>query len=170
MQPERILQVQMKPLQGFTLAEVMVGILVIATFVGVAMQTFVAGTSLRVKAQSKSEAMTWIQEDVESIRHQASQLGSEPARCTATSVTDGYGDKLRDKVLGIDSAAPIDQQDIPYRSSLGNRAYTLTRVMRVREVAPFDVLTLNYSVTESDETIAAQLYTEVLPDATFSCF
>lgn len=170
MKLKRITLVRIKPLQGFTLAEVMVGILVIATFMGVAMQIFVTGTSLRVKAQSKSEAMTWIQEDVEFIRHQASQLGSDPARCTATSAADGYGDKLRDKVLGMDSAASNTQQQIPHSSSLGSRAYVLTRIMSVRDVVPFDVLTLNYSVTESDGTIAAQLYTEVLPDATFSCF
>jgi type II secretory pathway pseudopilin PulG len=155
--------------QGFTLVEVIAGILVTVTFVGVVMQAFVAATALRVKAQEKSEAASWIQEDIELIRHQASQLSVEPTRCTATTVTDGYGDKLRDTVLKSNSIVATDTQTFSKSSAVGSRAYTLTRVMGMRNVAPFDTLTLDYTVTALDGVIAAQLYTEVIPDAVFNC-
>jgi type II secretory pathway pseudopilin PulG len=155
--------------QGFTLVEVIAGILITVTFVGVVMQAFVAATALRVRAQGKSEAASWIQEDIELIRHQASQLPADPTRCEGTTLGEGYGDKLRDQVLGSNSVATAETQTFAKLSTVGSRDYTLTRVMSIRNVAPFDTLMIDYTVMASDGAIAAQLYTEVIPDIVFSC-
>ncbi len=155
--------------RGFTLVEVIAGILVTVTFLSVAMQAFVAATALRVKAQGKSEASSWIQEDVELIRHQASQMSVDASRCAGTTFLDGYGDKLRDTVFGANSSLVTNTQSFAKISTMGNRNYTLTREISIRNAVPYDTLTLDYTVTSSDGAIAAQLYTEVIPDAVFNC-
>jgi len=61
--------------QGFTLVEVLVAILITTLFVAVAMQSMVIAAIFKAKAQEYSEATTWIQEDLENVKYQASQLG-----------------------------------------------------------------------------------------------
>lgn len=61
--------------QGFTLVEVLVAILITTLFVVVAMQSMVIAAIFKAKAQEYSEATTWIQEDLENVKYQASQLG-----------------------------------------------------------------------------------------------
>lgn len=63
--------------QGFTLVEVLVAILMTTLFVGVAMQSMVIAAIFKARAQEYSEATTWIQEDLENVKYQASQLGTK---------------------------------------------------------------------------------------------
>lgn len=65
----------LKQEQGFTLVEVLVAILITTLFVSVAMQGMVIAAIFKAKAQEYSEATTWIQEDLENVKYQASQLG-----------------------------------------------------------------------------------------------
>lgn len=60
---------------GFTLVEVLVGLLVIVGFISTAMQALVTATVFKVKGQELSEATTWIQEDIERVRFKAKRFG-----------------------------------------------------------------------------------------------
>lgn len=60
--------------QGFTLVEVLVAILIATIFITVAMQMMVIASVFKVKAQENTEATTWIQEDLETVRYQAGKL------------------------------------------------------------------------------------------------
>lgn len=101
--------------QGFTLIEALVAILVITTFTLTALQAMAIAAIFRVKAEQKSGATNWIQEQVE----QAKFLGFSMNRngddsdtstlpdtnpdntlCTATSSSNGYGNSLRNFILG----------------------------------------------------------------------
>ena len=74
--------------QGFTLIEVLVAILIATIFVTVTMQAMVIAAIFKIKAQEYSEATNWIQEDVENVKFQASQLGIKKVQSmTATDDT-----------------------------------------------------------------------------------
>lgn len=60
--------------QGFTLVEVLVAILVSTVFITVSLQAVVLSAVLKARAKQSSVATTWIQEDLENVRHIASQL------------------------------------------------------------------------------------------------
>lgn len=63
--------------QGFTLVEVLVAILIATIFITVTMQMMVIAAIFKVRAQEYTEATTWIQEDLENVRYQASnRIGS----------------------------------------------------------------------------------------------
>ncbi|HEY9660775.1 MAG TPA: hypothetical protein V6C65_20145, partial [Allocoleopsis sp.] len=54
--------------------------------------------------------------------------------------------------------------------TVGGKTYTLTRQVAVSATAPYDVLQLTYSVTESGRTASiATMYTEVIPNAALQC-
>lgn len=61
--------------QGFTLVEVLVAILITTVFVATTMQAMVIAAVFKARAKQYSEATNWIQEDLESVRQQASVLG-----------------------------------------------------------------------------------------------
>jgi prepilin-type N-terminal cleavage/methylation domain-containing protein len=148
--------------QGFTLVEVLVGILLMAAFTGTAMQAIVSATAFKVKAQELSEATVWIQEDLELVRYQASKVAEDIPACTTSDISKGYAQKLKDELPSTDVSART--------SAMGARPYTVTRSAVPSSVQPFNVLTLNYTVTRRDETTPiAQLYSEVIPDKFLSC-
>ncbi len=179
--------------QGFTLVEVLVGVMLTLTFVGISTQAFVVSTVFKVRGQELSEATTWIQQDIENIRFEASRLnisGGEPQeaehniRCSASDETAGYADLLRDNILITegDSAetGTISDKDLPQQSSIGQRPYTLRRVMSLASTAPFNVLRVSYAVytdgeepsdpTDTrDEAAIATSYSEIIPNASFAC-
>ncbi len=62
----------LKQEQGFTLVEVLIAILVATIFVAVTMQMMAIATIFKVKAQEYAEATSWIQEELEYLKYQAS--------------------------------------------------------------------------------------------------
>lgn len=165
--------------KGFTLVEVLVGLLVIVGFISIAMQAFVTATVFKVKGQELSEATTWIQEDLELIRYKANRLDyvvhTDPTQstynpdgsaCQGTSATTGYADRLRDDMHGVDLDAPVV---INKASASGNRPYTLTRNVILPNTAPYNVLTLDYQVTSAEDTLILSRRTKVIPDASLAC-
>lgn len=150
--------------QGFTLIEVLVGIIVMATFTGTAMQAIVSATAFKVKAEELSEATVWMQEDLELVRYQASKVAEDTLKCSASTSDKGYAKALKD---AIDSPST---DSIPKTSAIGQRPYTLTREADFKDEQPYNVLTLNYTVKRTGEsTPIAQLYSEVIPDAFLAC-
>jgi prepilin-type N-terminal cleavage/methylation domain-containing protein len=173
--------------KGFTLVEVLVGILLILTFVGVSTQAFVLSTVFKVRGQELSEATTWMQEDLENIRFEASRLAEDPVRCQSTDAANGYADSLRDEIFaraGV-SSPPVDAnenspRDVEKRSAIGDRPYTLRRVITPQSEAPYNVMEVRYAVyaagevpgdvvdTEGPDAIATS-YSEIIPNASFTC-
>lgn len=152
---------------GFTLVEVLVGLLVIVGFISTAMQALVTATVFKVKGQELSEATTWIQEDLERVRFEANRLDYgvdvDLSACEATSNGSGYAARLRDR---INANAPIDPNKL---SAIGNRPYTLTRTSKLPISAPYNVLSLEYEVTSADNIPISILHTKIVPDASLRC-
>ncbi|NCJ07458.1 prepilin-type N-terminal cleavage/methylation domain-containing protein [Synechococcales cyanobacterium C] len=146
--------------KGFTLVEVMVGILITVTFVGAAMQALVVASLFKVRAQEYSEATTWIQEDLELVRFEASQLPADNNNC------NDYGKTLDNALPDVEDRTPEDPNS-NRASSLGSRPYVLDRDPNPND----DILEINYAVVRANENTApvATLYAEVIPDASFAC-
>ncbi|WP_010471260.1 hypothetical protein [Acaryochloris sp. CCMEE 5410] len=152
---------------GFTLVEVLVGLLVIVGFISTAMQALVTATVFKVKGQELSEATTWIQEDIERVRFKAKRFGlgenvNLPA-CQAIDNTSGYAALLQDE---INANAPVDTDKL---SAIGNRPYTLIRTPDLPSDAPFNVLSLEYQVVSADNIPIAVVQTKVIPDKSLEC-
>jgi type II secretory pathway pseudopilin PulG len=166
--------------QGFTMIEVLVGILITLAFTTTAMQAMVAATAIRVRADEKSEASEWIKNDFEGVvRPAAINLNYDSSAttypistaaadhrnlCTATDSATGYATLLKGN---------LDAMTIPEkRSAIGNRQYTLTRTTVASSVSPFNVLQVTYRVFRGTDTTAtpiSTLYTEVVPGASLAC-
>lgn len=178
-------QSSFKPSQdtGFTLVEVLVGLLVIVGFISTAMQALVTATVFKVKGQELSEATTWIQEDLEQIRYESNRLdyaGSSYdislAACQGNTDTTGYADRLLDSINGLNNISP---QFTTKTSTIGNRAYTVARIHTLPTSAPFNVLTLEYRVASADYSPSEILdgkfipiaitQAKIIPDASLAC-
>ncbi|MBW4622963.1 MAG: type II secretion system GspH family protein [Cyanosarcina radialis HA8281-LM2] len=72
---------------GFTLVEVLVGMLMATIFVAVTMQSMVVGSLLKSRARQYSEGTTWIQEDLEKLKYQAATYKYTTLAANATPNT-----------------------------------------------------------------------------------
>lgn len=180
---------KLKKANGFTLVEVLVGVLLILTFVGISTQAFVLSTFFRVRGQELSEATTWVQEDLENVRFEAGQLNFDTAvqdvalhstRCAAGDATDGYADLLRDQILGSDSSDAISPFDFTQASAIGDRPYIVRRTITPSATPPYNTVEVRHAVYAADELPAnptevggadaiATSYAEIIPNASFSC-
>lgn len=158
---------------GFSLPEVLVAILIATTFAGIAMQAVALGAYFKVRARQFSEATTWIQQDFESVKNQASQLSANTTKCKSNTQDAGYGKYL--------------EQNLPTLSGGGTKiitgkSYTLQRTTSIggntaisgtcptTYHACYEVLRLTYTVNPtSGGSPTATIYSEVLPDAVFQC-
>jgi type II secretory pathway component PulJ len=61
--------------QGLTLVEVLLAVVISTIFITVAMQMMAVAAIFKARAQQNAEATTWIQEDLETVRFEASQIG-----------------------------------------------------------------------------------------------
>lgn len=144
---------------GFTMIEVLAGILMATVFVLIATQAIAISAVFRVRAQRESEAVMKIQEDLEDIKFDALKALSATCGDTATKST-GYGQAL------ITSIATPASSDI----TLLNKSYSMTRTLEVYDVSPYNAITVSYSVADpTSGNVIADLYTEVIPDAAFEC-
>jgi hypothetical protein len=60
------------PSQGFTMLEVLMGIMTTTAFVAASLQLITINAMFKVKAERQAQALFWIQDDQESIRSRAS--------------------------------------------------------------------------------------------------
>lgn len=171
---------------GFTLVEVLVGLLVITGFISTAMQALVTATVFKVKGQELSEATTWIQEDLERVKYEANRLdyvgssynitGEALDACQGATDSTGYADRLLDQINGLDNISP---QVTNQTSTIGNRPYYLIRTHTRPTSAPFNVLSLEYRVASTDHAPIdiidgkvipiANTQAKVIPDAALAC-
>ena len=153
--------------EGFTLLETLVAMLVATTFVAATMQAMVIAAYSRIRAQETSEATALIQEDLENLKYEASELpytGNE-SKCNASSKTEGFADALRDEYYSGDET----RDSFTKSGSNSGKEYIITRKLIPSKEQP-NVLQVIYSVMpSSDDETVAEMYTEVIPDAAFSC-
>jgi prepilin-type N-terminal cleavage/methylation domain-containing protein len=149
---------------GFTLLEVLVSIALTATFVSLAMQGMSVAAILQSRAIQSAEAANWIQSDLETLHLQtsASQIPFDPRRCHAQQSQQGFAKALLDKLAS--NASPS------LRQSRTGQKFTLDRQLLVEPSAPFNILGVRYAVQPQNGSPAIlNFYTEVIPDAAFTC-
>ena len=166
---------------GFTLSEVIVAILLVTTFVAVAMQGLVVAMLLKSKAVQIAEANRWVQADLEQIRRQTalSQLPLNPhqSRCHPASIDAGFADLVRDNLAGgnVTGAADYLLNPLVETSPMG-KTFQIARTVSIPatpENAAAKILGIQYTVTPSNGSTLQQpilhFYTEVMPDAALYC-
>lgn len=147
--------------QGFTLVEVMVSIILLTAFMSATMTALATASLVKVRANGSTIATNWIEEDLEEVRLQAALTPFNAGQCNATSSSAGFANALQ---LALPAVARGGTQTI------ASKTYTLTRQAIVAATAPFEVLQLTYTVTESGNRSAlTTMYTEVIPNAAFEC-
>lgn len=166
---------------GFTLSEVLVAILLVTTFVAVAMQGLVVAMLLKSKALQIAEANRWVQADLEQIRSQTalSQLSVAPnqSRCRPASLDAGFADLIRDNLAkgNVTGAADYLLTPIVETSQMG-KTFQIARTVSIPatpENTEAKILGIQYTVTPSNGRTLQQpilhFYTEVMPDAALQC-
>lgn len=168
---------------GFSLVEVLISMLMIAAFLTTALQALIAATAIKVKAEEISEATAWMQDDLETIRFEASQLSYSREKCEAVFSGDltqlSYTDELKTVLASVPSTVPpINPNNarlIPKVSTLGGRSYLLRRTLSIDpnqrtslQVTHEVFRDFDQDLIVDSEEIRTQ-YSEVIPDVIFSC-
>ncbi|WP_250125568.1 prepilin-type N-terminal cleavage/methylation domain-containing protein [Chroococcidiopsis sp. CCMEE 29] len=152
--------------QGFTLIEVLVAILIATIFVTVSLQMVVIAAVFKARAKQYSEATTWIQENLEFVRYQASEYEKSASpyssKCSATNAADGLASGLLTDIGGASYTTS---------KTIGGKNFTLTRIGNYTSSSdPYKVLNIDYTVAPDDSgSVIASLHTEVIPNAAFNC-
>ena len=166
---------------GFTLSEVLVAILLVTTFVAVAMQGLVVAMLLKSKALQIAEANRWVQADLEQIRSQVSlsqlALNSNQSRCHPGTIDDGFADLIRDNLAKGNVTGASDYSLIPLvETSQMGKTFQIARTVSIPatpENAEAKILGIQYTVSPSNGSNLQQpilhFYTEVMPDAALYC-
>ncbi len=145
---------------GFTLAEVLVSILVTGSFAAAAMSTLVVGAYLQADSRIYSEASNWIQEDLEQVKIVAYDRCQTPfaLRKTTAQVTNSTTINLAYLVSGevsySDSTAPSGCSFSSTTSGfrVGDAVLIGSNVQRTVSAISGTQLTLNSAITASSGT------------------
>ena len=166
---------------GFTLSEVLVAILLVTTFVAVAMQGLVVAMLLKSKALQIAEANRWVQADLEQIRSQTAlsqlPLNSNQSRCHPGSIDAGFADLIRDNLAGGNVTGSADYLLNPLvETSQMGKTFQIARTVSIPatpENTAAKILGIQYTVTPISGSTVQQpilhFYTEVMPDAALKC-
>jgi type II secretory pathway pseudopilin PulG len=170
---------------GFTLSEVLIAILLITTFVAVAMQGMVVAMLLKSKALQIAEANRWVQADLEQIRGRSRSVGSSQlavnqpyqSRCHPATVDAGFADLVRGNLAGKNITGTADYQLTPLvETSQMGKKFQIARTVSIPttpENTESKILGIEYTVTPSSGSNLQQsilhLYTEVMADAALQC-
>jgi prepilin-type N-terminal cleavage/methylation domain-containing protein len=167
--------------QGFTLSEVLIAILLVTTFVAVALQGLVVAMLLKSKALQVAEANRWVQADLEQIRSQItlSQLPLAPnrSRCHPIKIDDGFADLIRDNLAKGNVSGGDDYHLLPIvaTSKLG-KTFQIARTLSIPatpENTQAKILGIQYLISPTQagnvEPSILHFYTEVMADAALQC-
>jgi hypothetical protein len=167
---------------GFTLSEVIVGILLTTTFVAVAMQGMVVAMLLKSKSLQVSEASQWVQTDVEGIRSKitSSQLPldtNNQSRCHPPTADLGFADLIRDNLAGVNVTGTADYDLVPLVTTITtSKTFQIARTLSIPatpENSDSKILGIQYTVTPRNGASLEQpilhFYTEVMADAALKC-
>ncbi|NJM66090.1 MAG: prepilin-type N-terminal cleavage/methylation domain-containing protein [Acaryochloris sp. RU_4_1] len=105
--------------KGFTLTEVLVGLLIASLFMATSMQAFVASTSFKARARQISEANNWVQDDLENVKtlsldvqqvpYTQAELLQAVSASQNTLIVKGVNSGLRARDANYNALAPADQ-------------------------------------------------------------
>lgn len=150
---------------GFTLIEVLAGMIMATIFVLITSQAIAISAVFRVRAQREAEAVNWIQENLEDVKYVA-LLNLPGAQCKPTTTVNGYAQALINQINTSTSDASFSSP-----RALLNKSYTMRRTVSVSPNSTFfRLMTVSYAVVNPDGgAVIADLYTEVIPDAALQC-
>lgn len=158
--------------QGFTMLEVLAGIMMTAAFVAASLQLITVNAMFKVKAEREAQALFWIQENKEEIRATASSIPYLEANCPNGS-GDSYAEVLWEQLEGDVTTAKWYSQT--QRKILG-KDYQLQRRYSI-DNNNSNVLKIEFVVvdTETEKPIIgkdvnqALSIDEVIPEAAYAC-
>ncbi|UAJ74502.1 prepilin-type N-terminal cleavage/methylation domain-containing protein [Synechocystis sp. PCC 7339] len=153
--------------RGFTMFEVLIALMISFLFLTGTLNAMVMATVMRVKAERQAQAGYWIKEDLERVRALADsykdQSGCPTGVGTAFRDANNSGDANLDNNGLASLPAPAN------RTILGRTA-SLTRTPTVSgNVLQLNYIVRNIEITDTNKSILASLYTEVLPAAALTC-
>jgi type II secretory pathway pseudopilin PulG len=141
---------------GFTLIEVITGMMIAIITVSVTANLFVAANIYKVVAKKNAAMKSLIQSDLEIVRSQSNLLPQDDTKCNA-NLNTGYANALSTSLVAINSTATIV-----------NNTYTITRT--IHPIIDPNILPISYQVTGQGNTnLEYSIYTEVIPNAVFKC-
>ncbi|MCM1984200.1 type II secretion system protein [Lyngbya confervoides] len=94
---------------------------------------------------------------------------SVEARCRSDSMTGGFAQYLRSKLLPVLSESNNSGTPNVGTRTVGGEIHSIRRSTAVRNVNPYAVLEINYQVTDASGNTVASFDTEVVPRAYFQC-
>jgi prepilin-type N-terminal cleavage/methylation domain-containing protein len=150
---------------GFTLIEVIVAVLILTGFITVGMQLLISSVAFKVSAREKAEATTWIEADLETVKFRASQY-TDSSKCPGAAITAGYAQGFRDAAV---AANGLGGSFTPVNKIIFGENFQLTRTATPRNVIPYNILEIQYSVTSASSIPIATINTEIIPDAALQC-
>lgn len=183
---------------GFTLVEVLVAVLLTTLFVATAMQAVAISALMKLRAREYSEAITWIQEDVETVKSISSNLAEDATKCQTQnpSASGGYAALLQTKLprdttknITVNSQVYTAVNNPGFRQIAGSTLWLMRSEViddnpsvdgSIKYDPAFMSLSLNYLVvpnkgnapttpTDKNYRVVAALETEVIPNAAFKC-
>ncbi len=133
-------------LQGFSLVEVFVAILVTVIFLTVSLQLFVTAAYLRVKALQFSEAYNWVQEDFEIVRSKATAFEQDAlpysSYCGAAAANNLAATFIADSSAGLGGTSVTVGT-----KNLNGKAFELIRTANYASTTyPEQLVALKYSL------------------------
>jgi type II secretory pathway pseudopilin PulG len=177
-------RIRNKSVQGFTMVEVIVGILLILIFTAISMQAIVMATAVKVHGDDITDATALIQEDLEDITTIASAkidyssnkytINPASTECASPTATTGYASILLAKT-SINGGTISSTTPIAKTNSTGQRSYRLVRTATAKNSAPYNVVQISYQVyrgttaTATNAIFSTPYLAEVIPGASFYC-
>jgi type II secretory pathway pseudopilin PulG len=161
-----------RALQGFSIVEVMVAIMIAMIFLSITLQVLVAATVFRMRADQFDSAVNWIQEDLETVVGLAGryEMSAVPysAKCAAdtTPPADGLAAGfINDTTQGLAGASTTFGP-----KQIGDKSLILTRTAALATADPLRLVQLTYTVTpQGGGNAIASMRTEVVPYAVLRC-
>lgn len=162
--------------RGFSLVEVLISIMIITTFTLIALQALVLSAASRVKAEQRSGATNWIQENLEEAKFLAFQLDAEDdngstadlvgddnpntagdvQRCgndSGSNQDNGYGAALQEVLPAGGSSVTVGSftgDVIGSTNEFPGQEMWLLRSAEPKDEAPFNILELEYVAVLDD--------------------
>ena len=157
--------------EGFTLVEVLVGMMLSLIFMSISMHIFVSSAFLRSQSTKYNDAYNWVQEDFEQVlsKAQTFQLNATPypSQCDATTANAGLAASfLGDGTNGLGgTSVNLGQR------TFGGATFVLTRTGDYNSTRdPYRLLNVNYTVTPvGGGASILDLDTKVLIYSSFNC-
>lgn len=170
-----------KDRSGFTLIEVLTGMVISAMTISMSANLVVTSNIYKVVAKKNAEMQSIVQTDLEQVKTKAKSLAYDATKCTAyasalqtalltnptvtnPTITDTYSSAVASSVSN-DPANKIGND--------GDR-YRVTRTIGSISASTPNILPIEYTIKRLVNGVATNkieysIYTEVIPDAVFQC-